>query len=75
MRFHSILFKKRSRTVKDCLDIQVGMGQGHFEEGKLVAKDPTNDLALLKVNAKPARVGAHRFARGRERMWKPSAIR
>ena len=50
-----------AHVVKDCLDIQVGMGQGHFEEGKLVAKDPTNDLALLKVNAKPARVGAHRF--------------
>jgi len=37
------------------------MGQGNFEAARLVAKDPTNDLALLKVNAKPARVGALRF--------------
>ena len=50
-----------AHVVKDCLDIQVGVGQGTFEAGKLVAKDPTNDLALLKVNAKPARVGALRF--------------
>lgn len=50
-----------AHVVKDRLDIRVGMGQGNFEAGKLVAKDPTNDLALLKVNAKPARVGALRF--------------
>ena len=50
-----------AHVVKDCLEIRVGMGQGSFEAGKLVAKDPTNDLALLKVNAKPARVGALRF--------------
>ena len=50
-----------AHVVKDCLDIRVGMGQGNFEAGKLVAKDPTNDLALLKVNAKPARVAALRF--------------
>ena len=50
-----------AHVVKDCLDIRVGMGQGNFEAGKLVAKDPTNDLALLKVDAKPARVGALRF--------------
>jgi serine protease Do len=50
-----------AHVLKDCLDIRVGMGQGNFEAGKLVAKDPTNDLALLKVNAKPARVGALRF--------------
>ncbi len=50
-----------AHVVKDCLDIQVGVGQGTFEAGKLVAKDPTNDLALLKVNAKPARVAALRF--------------
>ena len=50
-----------AHVVKDCLDIRVGMGQGDFEAGKLVAKDPTNDLALLKVNAKPARVAALRF--------------
>ena len=50
-----------AHVVKDCLDIRVGMGQGNFEAGKLVAKDPTNDLALLKVNARPARVGELRF--------------
>jgi serine protease Do len=50
-----------AHVVKDCLDIRVGMGQGDFEAGKLVAKDPSNDLALLKVDAKPARVSALRF--------------
>ena len=38
------------------------MGPGNFETGWPIAKDTTNDLALLKVNAKPARVGALRFA-------------
>jgi len=37
------------------------LGPGDFEAATLVARDPTNDLALLKVNAKPARVGALRF--------------
>ena len=50
-----------AHVVKDCSDIRVGMGQGNFEAGQLVAKDPANDLALVKVNAKPARVGALRF--------------
>src|SRR5208283_2210483 len=50
-----------AHVVKDCSEIRVGMGQGNFEAARLVAKDPTNDLALLKVNAKPARVGALRF--------------
>lgn len=50
-----------AHVVKDCLDIRVGVGQGAFDEGNLVAKDATNDLALLKVNAKPARVAALRF--------------
>jgi len=50
-----------AHVVKDCVEIQVGVGQGNFETGRLVAKDTTNDLALLKVNAKPARVGALRF--------------
>ncbi len=46
---------------RDCSEIRVGVGQGTFESGRLIAKDTTNDLALLKVNAKPARVGALRF--------------
>ena len=50
-----------AHVVKDCLQIRVGMGSGNFEVGSLVAKDPTNDLALLKVNAKPPKVGALRF--------------
>lgn len=50
-----------SHVVKDCSDIRVGMGQGNFEAGRLVATDPTNDLALVKVNAKPGRVAALRF--------------
>ena len=49
-----------AHVVKDCADIRVNVGQGGFEPAKLIAKDPTNDLALLKVDAKPARVGALR---------------
>jgi serine protease Do len=37
------------------------MGQGEFEIGRVVAKDKANDLALVKVDAKPPRVGALRF--------------
>ena len=50
-----------AHVVKDCLEIRVGTGSGNFEVGSVVAKDPTNDLALLKVNAKPSKVGALRF--------------
>jgi S1-C subfamily serine protease len=50
-----------AHVVKDCLEIRVGLGSGNFEVGSLAAKDPTNDLALLKVNAKPPKVGALRF--------------
>lgn len=50
-----------AHVVKDCLEIRVGTGGGNFEVGQLVAKDPTNDLALLKVGAKPQRVAALRF--------------
>ena len=50
-----------AHVVKDCLEIRVGIGSGNFEVGSLVAKDLTNDLALLKVNAKPSKVGALRF--------------
>ena len=48
-------------VVKDCSEIRVQVGQGDFEIGKLIAKDTTNDLALVKVNARPAHVGALRF--------------
>jgi serine protease Do len=50
-----------AHVVKDCSEIRVGMGQGSFEPGTLGAKDITNDLALLKVKAKPSRVAALRF--------------
>jgi serine protease Do len=50
-----------AHVVKDCSEIRVGVSQGNFEVGSLVAKDPTNDLALLKVNAKPSKMGALRF--------------
>ena len=45
----------------DCLEIWVGAGQGKSRIGRLVAKDAANDLALVKVSAKPRRVGALRF--------------
>jgi S1-C subfamily serine protease len=50
-----------AHVVKDCSEIRVQVGQGEFETGKLIAKDTTNDLALVKVNAKPAHAGALRF--------------
>ena len=50
-----------AHVVKDCMEIRIRTGQGEFESGRLVAKDPTNDLALLDVNAKPTRVAALRF--------------
>ncbi len=50
-----------AQVVKDCLEIRVGADQGNSEVGRFVAKDTTNDLALLKVNAKPSRVRALRF--------------
>jgi serine protease Do len=50
-----------AHVVNDCSEIRVGMGQGEFEIGRVVAKDKANDLALVKVDAKPPRVGALRF--------------
>ena len=50
-----------AHVVKDCSEIRIGVGQGNFEVGQLTAKDTTNDLALVKVNAKLAHVGALRF--------------
>lgn len=49
-----------AHVVKDCLEIRVGLGQGNYVSGQLVAKDPTNDLALLRVEAKPQYVGTLR---------------
>lgn len=49
-----------AHVVKDCLEIRVGLGQGNYASGQLIAKDPTNDLALLRVEAKPQYVGALR---------------
>ena len=50
-----------AHVVANCSEIRVGTGEGNFETGQLVAKDPANDLALIKVNAKPTRLGALRF--------------
>lgn len=50
-----------AHVVKGCRDIEVGMGHGDFEPGKLVAADPINDLALLKVNATPEHAATLRF--------------
>jgi serine protease Do len=50
-----------AHVVTNCSEIRVGTGEGNFETGRLVAKDAANDLALLKVNVKPARFGALRF--------------
>lgn len=51
-----------AQVVKDCSEIRVtGAGQGNYEVGRLIARDPTNNLALLKVIAKPSLVGTFRF--------------
>ena len=50
-----------AHVVANCSEIRVRDGEGNFETGRLLAKDTTNDLALLKVNAKPTRLGALRF--------------
>ena len=50
-----------AHVVANCSEIRVGTGEGNFEIGRLVAKDLVNDLALLRVNAKPMRIGALRF--------------
>jgi serine protease Do len=50
-----------AHVVNECSEIRVGVGQGESEIGRLVAKDAANDLALVKVSAKPPRVGALRF--------------
>jgi len=50
-----------AHVVKNCSEIRVSLAGGVEEPGKLVAKDEANDLALVKVNSKPSRVGALRF--------------
>lgn len=50
-----------AHVVANCSEIRVGIGEGNFETARLVAKDTANDFALLKVNAKPTRLGALRF--------------
>ena len=48
-------------VVEDCSEIRVGVGQGNDDVARLVARDTTNDLALLQVAAKPSRVATLRF--------------
>jgi S1-C subfamily serine protease len=50
-----------AHLVEDCSEIRVGVGQGNYEIARLVARDTTNDLALLQVTAKPPRVATLRF--------------
>jgi S1-C subfamily serine protease len=51
-----------AHVVKDCSEIRVaGVGQGNYEVGRLIARDLANDLALVKIIAKPSRVGTLRF--------------
>jgi serine protease Do len=51
-----------AHVVKDCSEIRVaGLGQENDEMGRLIARDAANDLALVKIIAKPSRVGTLRF--------------
>lgn len=51
-----------AHVVNDCSEIRVAaVGQGNDAVGRLVATDLANDLALVKVVAKPTRVGTLRF--------------
>jgi S1-C subfamily serine protease len=51
-----------AHVVGDCSEIHVGTGQGNYSVAHLLARDTTNDLALLKVDASPTRVAALRYA-------------
>ncbi len=51
-----------AHVVRDCSEIHVGMGQGNYLIAHVVAKDPINDLALLKVDVSPLHVATLRFA-------------
>ncbi len=48
-------------VVKDCTEIQLRTNLGTFVSAILSAKDPTNDLALLKIEATPDKVAAFRL--------------
>ena len=51
-----------AHVVRDCSEIHVGTGQGNFVDANLVARDTTNDLALLKVDFNSTHVASLRFA-------------
>jgi serine protease Do len=51
-----------AHVVRDCSEIHVGTGQGNFVDARLVARDTTNDLALLKVEFNSPYVASLRFA-------------
>jgi S1-C subfamily serine protease len=51
-----------AHVVRDCSEIHVGTGQGNFVSANLVARDTTNDLALLKVDFNSPHVASLRFA-------------
>jgi serine protease Do len=50
-----------AHVVRDCSEIHVGTGQGNFVDANLVARDTTNDLALLKVDFNSTHVASLRF--------------
>jgi serine protease Do len=51
-----------AHVIRDCSEIRVGTGQGNFVDARLVAKDTTNDLALLKVDFNSPHIASLRFA-------------
>jgi serine protease Do len=51
-----------AHVIQDCSEIHVGTGQGNYVLGHLIATDPVNDLALLKVDFSPSHIGSLRFA-------------
>jgi S1-C subfamily serine protease len=50
-----------AHVVRDCTEIHVGTGQGNFADARVIARDTTNDLALLKVDINSSRVASLRF--------------
>lgn len=51
-----------AHVVRDCSEIRVGTGEGNFVDARIVAKDTTNDLALLRVDVRPAHIASLRSA-------------
>jgi len=51
-----------AHVVRDCSEIHVATGQGNYVVAHLVARDTTNDLALLKVDVSPSHVASLRLA-------------